>query len=80
MAMRFAVCCSLRDVRLKVTARRALSSRLDIGDRFFHQLAHDAADLMVGLDHALGGEILADLAITSWPPASSMSLITTDLA
>jgi hypothetical protein len=37
-------------------------SGLDRGDRLFHQLGHGAADLVVGRLHALGVEILAQLA------------------
>ena len=39
----------------------ALAARLDLGDRLLHQLDHRAANLLVGLRHALGVEILANL-------------------
>src|SRR5581483_2136165 len=43
-------------------AAARLFSRLDVGDRLFHQLGHGPADLVIGLGDALGVEILANLA------------------
>src|SRR5712691_11391848 len=37
------------------------SARLHLGDRLRHHVVHGAADLVVGLGHALGVEILAQL-------------------
>src|SRR5215831_581342 len=43
-------------------ARWALPSCFDVGDCSRHQFVHDVADLTIGLRHAFGVEILADLA------------------
>ena len=39
-----------------------LFAGLDVGDRLFHQLGHEAIDLVIGFHDVLGGEILVDFA------------------